>query len=72
MVALRGRRDGGFVEFTVRNPRVPNTHARRNGVALANIRARIEYHFGVRGELHVEEALDHYVARVRLPEAMDR
>jgi len=72
VIALHGRRDGGFVEFTVRNPRAPQAHARRNGVALANIRARIEYHFGARGELHVEEGLDHYVARVRLPETMDR
>ena len=72
VVGLHGRRDAGFIEFTVRNPRDANARAHRNGVALANIRARIEYHFGARGELRVEEGPDNYVARVRLPEKMDR
>ena len=71
-VGLEGRREGGFVEFIVRNPREARPQARGNGVALANIRARIEYHFGARGQLHVEEGVDCYIARVRLPETMDR
>ncbi len=72
VVALQGRREGSYVEFSVRNPRPAQPNARRNGVALANIRARIEYHFGARGELHVEEGADYYLARVRLPENTDR
>ncbi|HEY6543370.1 MAG TPA: histidine kinase [Dokdonella sp.] len=72
VVELRGRRADGYVEFSVRNPRPAQPNARRNGVALANIRARIEYHFGARGELRVEEGADCYLAHVRLPENTDR
>jgi two-component system sensor histidine kinase AlgZ len=36
---------------------------------LQNIRARIEYHFGKRGELSVEPGGGEYAVTVRLPDA---
>ena len=38
-------------------------------IALANIRARIEYHFGTRGELLVEPGGGEFAVTVRLPDA---
>lgn len=65
---LRGRRDRGMIEIAVRNPLPPATHPSGNGIAVANVRARIGYHFGTRGELRVESGKDHYTAIVRIPE----
>jgi two-component system sensor histidine kinase AlgZ len=69
---LRGRRVPGGIELTIVNPLPPSAAVRRNGVALANVRARIEYHFGTRGELRVEPGKEHYTVTVHLPEAMAR
>ncbi len=67
-VSVSGRRVPGAVEIVVRNPLSSDAPTHRNGVALANIRARIEYHFGARGELRVEPGPETYVVNVRLPE----
>jgi two-component system sensor histidine kinase AlgZ len=66
---LRGRCDGRLVTFEIRNPCPPTAtrSAGRHGMALANTRARIEYHFGQRGTLEVEAGADCYVCILRLP-----
>lgn len=71
-LSIRGTRDGGFVEIVFANPLPANAGARRNGVALDNVRARIEYHFGARGELRIEPQAERFVVRVRLPEIAAR
>jgi two-component system sensor histidine kinase AlgZ len=68
-IRVEGRRVSGRVEIEIRNPLPPDAAPPRNGVALANIRARIEYHFGKRGELSVEPGGGEYVVTVRLPDA---
>ena len=68
-VRIAGRRLPGRVEITIRNPVPADAVPARNGVALANIRARIEYHFGKRGELSVEPGGGEYAVTVRLPDA---
>jgi two-component system sensor histidine kinase AlgZ len=68
-IRVEGRRTPGRVEIEIRNPLPPDAAPSRNGVALANIRARIEYHFGKRGELSVEPGGGEYVVTVRLPDA---
>jgi two-component system sensor histidine kinase AlgZ len=68
-VHIAGRRLPGGVEISIRNPLPPDAAPRRNGHALANIRARIEYHFGKRGELSVEPGGGEYTVTVRLPDA---
>ncbi|HEY0178668.1 MAG TPA: sensor histidine kinase, partial [Dokdonella sp.] len=67
-LTLRGRRVAGGVEIVVANPLPPDAPRRRNGIALANVRARIEYHFGARAELRVEAGPETYTVNLRLPE----
>ena len=71
-IELEGRRSDGGLEIVVRNPLPPDAPPSRNGVALANIRARIGYHFGARAELHIEPGPEHYTVVVRLPETLPR
>ena len=68
-VHIAGRHPPGRIEITIRNPVPPDAVPRRNGHALQNIRARIEYHFGKRGELSVEPGGGEYAVTVRLPDA---
>jgi len=70
-VRIAGRNLPGAIEITIRNPQPTDARGAtsRNGVALANIRARIEYHFGTRGELHVEPDGGEFAVTVRLPDA---
>ncbi len=68
-VRIEGRHPPGRIEITIRNPVPPDAAPRRNGHALQNIRARIEYHFGKRGELSVEPGGGEYAVTVRLPDA---
>lgn len=70
IVTLRGARVNGVVEITIANPR-PREGERmptRNGMALANTRSRIEYHFGWRGALVVQEGAEDFTVVLRLPE----
>ena len=68
-VRIVGRHPPGRVEIAITNPVPPDAVPRRNGHALQNIRARIEYHFGQRGELSVESGGGDYRVTVRLPDA---
>ena len=68
-IRIAGRHLQGHVEITIKNPLPADAAPARNGVALANIRARIEYHFGSRGELRVEPGNGEYTVTVRLPDA---
>ncbi|MET0225930.1 MAG: sensor histidine kinase [Dokdonella sp.] len=66
-IQVHGRRLAEGVEIVVRNPLPQDAPKRRNGVALANTRARIEYHFGADAALQIEPGPDTYTATVRLP-----
>lgn len=68
------RRTPGEVQIEIRNPCLPRARRanRGNGHALANIRARIEYHFGGRGALAVNDGEDEFVCRLRLPDDAPR
>jgi two-component system sensor histidine kinase AlgZ len=66
-VTIRGRRDGNNIVIEIRNPCPPQRAGTRHGMALANTRARIEYHFGARGKLAVESGADEFVCVVTLP-----
>ena len=68
-IHISGRHPPGRVEITIRNPLPPDAAPKRNGHALQNIRARIEYHFGSRGELSVDPGGGEYAVTVRLPDA---
>jgi two-component system, LytTR family, sensor histidine kinase AlgZ len=67
-VSLRGQRSGNGVEIVIRNPRPPEgaRPPTRHGMALANTRSRIEYHFGWRGSLQVQEGAEDFVVTLRL------
>ena len=69
-VTIRGLRAVGQIEIVIHNPR-PAESARlagRHGMALANTRARIEYHFGRRGALDVDAGADYFACTVKMPE----
>ena len=66
-LSIIGVRHADAVEITVRNPRPGDDGQPGNAHALANVRARIEYHFGTRGALLVEPGSGTFVVRVRLP-----
>jgi two-component system sensor histidine kinase AlgZ len=51
----------------IRNPRPPTPVAKRHGMALQNTRARIEYHFGLRGGLKIDSGADSFTCTVHLP-----
>jgi len=65
---VRGARRGDLVEIVVHNPVVEDAAHPRNAHALANVRARIEYHFGARGELLVQPQHGEFTVTVRLPD----
>jgi two-component system, LytTR family, sensor histidine kinase AlgZ len=70
IVSIEGQRKNGYIEIAIRNPR-PLENARmsgRHGMALANTRARIEYHFGRRGELEIDAGPDYFACTVKLPD----
>ena len=72
-VTIRSRLMNDAVEIVIHNPR-PRAGARaagRHGMALANTRSRIEYHFGRRGALYIAAGADDFVCTVRLPVAKD-
>jgi two-component system sensor histidine kinase AlgZ len=69
---LSGSRSNGVVEIVVRNPLPDDAAQPRNAHALANVRARIEYHFGARGALLVQPARGEFTVTVRLPDESPR
>ena len=66
-LSIHGALLPGAIEIVVRNPRPEGDPQPGNSHALANVRARIEYHFGTRGALLVEPGRGEFVVRVRLP-----
>jgi two-component system sensor histidine kinase AlgZ len=69
-ITIRGTRADGEIRIDIRNPR-PREGERgpgRHGVALANTRSRIEYHFGRRGGLDIDAGADYFACCVRLPD----
>jgi len=68
VVSICGARIERGVEIVVRNPYPASDAQPGNAHALANVRARIEYHFGARGGLVVEPGREEFVVRVRLPD----
>jgi two-component system sensor histidine kinase AlgZ len=66
-LSITGTCHAGHVEIVVRNPYPENESKPGNAHALANVRSRIEYHFGAHGALQVEPARSEFVVRMRLP-----
>ena len=68
-VAVRGWCADGQVHLRVENPCPPAAQRRSggHGMALANIQARIAYHFGGRGRLDVEDGGTHFACTLHLP-----
>ena len=68
-ISIRGTRADGMIRIDIRNPRPPagERGPGRHGVALANTRSRIEYHFGRRGGLDIDAGADYFACSVRLP-----
>ena len=67
VLTLRGRCIAGGIEIVITNPLAQASTSMRNGVALANVRARIGYHFGARGELRVESGPENFRVTLYLP-----
>jgi len=69
-ISIRGTRADGMIRIDIRNPRPPagERGPGRHGVALANTRSRIEYHFGRRGGLDIDAGADYFACCVRLPD----
>ncbi len=71
-LSMRGTRTREMIEIVVRNP-VPDDVAHpRNAHAVANVRARIEYHFGDKAILLVQPSRGEFTVTVRLPQAVLR
>lgn len=68
-VSIRGTHVDGMVCIQIRNPRPPPGGRRGggHGVALANTRSRIEYHFDGGGGLDIDAGVDCFTCSVRLP-----
>ncbi len=74
-VTIIGERNDNEVTITIHNPCPPQQESAPtgNGMALVNIRGRIEYHFGNRGSLDVNRGNDYFSCTVHLPnESSDR
>ncbi|MDE1899366.1 MAG: sensor histidine kinase, partial [Xanthomonadaceae bacterium] len=70
LLRLGGRCVEGGVEIVIANPLSDAAGtATGSGHGLANVRARIGYHFGTRGALHVATADGRWTVTVRLPDA---
>ncbi len=71
-LSIHGTSKDGVIEIIVRNP-VPDDVAHpRNAHAVANVRARIAYHFGDKAALIVQPERGEFTVTVRLPEAIKR
>ena len=71
-LTMRGSRKDGMIEIVVHNP-VPDDVAHPgNAHALANVRARIEYHFGDKAALIVQPERGEFTVTTRLPEKIQR
>jgi two-component system sensor histidine kinase AlgZ len=68
-VTVSGDAEDGRVRIAVTNALPPAGHASRpgHGLALDNIRERLEIAFGKEGSLTVDAAADHYTVTIRFP-----
>lgn len=68
-VVISGATDGKHIRIAVANPLPPARNANRagHGLALDNIRERLELAFGPDGALTVEAAADRYTVTIRFP-----
>lgn len=71
-LSMRGVRQDGMIEIIVRNPVPDDVALPRNAHAVANVRARIEYHFGDKAALIAQPSRGEFTVTVRLPEAKKR
>jgi two-component system sensor histidine kinase AlgZ len=69
MVTVSGESDGSQIRIAFTNPLPPAGHAGRpgHGLALDNIRERLELAFGKDGALTVDAAANHYTVTIRFP-----
>lgn len=66
-VRIHGHVADGRVHITISNPYVAATRGDGNRHALANVRARIDYHFGNAGTLVAGPTDDHFTVRLVWP-----
>ena len=69
---MHGARKDGMIEILLHNPLPDDVAHPGNAHALANVRARIEYHFGDKAALIVQPARGEFTVTVRLPEKIQR
>jgi two-component system sensor histidine kinase AlgZ len=69
VVIITGESDGRHIRIAVTNPLPPAGNGSRagHGLALDNIRERLELAFGADGDLAVEAASDRYTVTIRFP-----
>ncbi len=70
-IAISAKADADCVRIQVRNPRPrePQRLAHGNRTALANIRQRLEYQYGERARLEVDEGAGYYAVTLTIPRA---
>jgi two-component system sensor histidine kinase AlgZ len=68
-VTIALQREGGQLRMTVSNPLATDGEGRHNGnrIALENIRARLDAHYGGRASLTIEEGEGMFRVELRLP-----
>jgi two-component system, LytTR family, sensor histidine kinase AlgZ len=69
VISVRGESDGKLIRISVTNPLPPAGNSSRSGhgLALENIRERLELAFGANGALAVEAAPDRYTVTIVFP-----
>ncbi len=74
VISVRGESDGKLIRISVTNPLPPASMASRpgHGLALENIRERLELAFGSEGALAIESAPDRYTVTIVFPAAGGR
>ncbi len=70
VLKIVGQRQAGMIEISIINPCPAEAPSARthNGMALNNIRSRIEYHFGRRGTLETIRGTEQFICSLRLPD----
>jgi two-component system sensor histidine kinase AlgZ len=67
VLRIAGRRIAGGIEIEIANPLPDAAAPARSGQGLDNVRRRITYHFGDRGELQARHTGSEFIVTVRLP-----
>ncbi len=72
VIAVNGRHDDSVLHITIENPAAPTGAIRRGaGMALDNVRARLDYAFGDRARLRLERGQEGYRLELDLPYERD-